>query len=258
MFKNIYPLFEKKRVLKKDMLENLRDYPRDIFQVFYKDYSDGILTGCSLKADDTNLQIQPGIIYFGGIPYLLSETWMVPYEATGHLSYLKVRFLDRAPGVGQDEYLSQIYVDQALPDTKYEIELAQFKLQAGAKLRWEYTDFFDMATEFDTVNRIHVPYAAIGKSSIAPFILNSFAKTLLSHPLQNPLDYAFGMNGIQSNETLSYDAIQTYLNVRLGHNQKDYSNQEIFSSLGTILSQTGETCGKKNFVEPREKKMLLL
>ena len=38
MFKNIYPLFERKRLLKKEMLEILRDYPRDIFQILYQDY----------------------------------------------------------------------------------------------------------------------------------------------------------------------------------------------------------------------------
>ena len=48
MFKNIYPLFERKRLLKKEMLENLRDYPRNIFQILYQSYSDGILSGCNI------------------------------------------------------------------------------------------------------------------------------------------------------------------------------------------------------------------
>ncbi len=36
MFKNTYPLFERKKVLKKEMLENLRDYPRDVFHILYR------------------------------------------------------------------------------------------------------------------------------------------------------------------------------------------------------------------------------
>ena len=52
MFKNTYPLFERKKVLKKEMLENLRDYPRDVFHILYQDYSDGILVGCELKVQE--------------------------------------------------------------------------------------------------------------------------------------------------------------------------------------------------------------
>ncbi len=35
MFKNVYPLFERKRLLKKEMLENIRDFPRDIVDIFF-------------------------------------------------------------------------------------------------------------------------------------------------------------------------------------------------------------------------------
>ena len=36
-----------------------------------------------------------------------------------------------------------------------EMELCRFKLKKGAILRTKYTDFFDRATEFDTVNTIN-------------------------------------------------------------------------------------------------------
>ena len=52
MFKNIYPLFERKRLLKKEMLENIRDFPRDIFDIFFRNYSDGILTGCDIEVKE--------------------------------------------------------------------------------------------------------------------------------------------------------------------------------------------------------------
>ena len=40
MFRNIYPIFESKKVLKKEMLENLRDYPRTLFDIQYRGYSE--------------------------------------------------------------------------------------------------------------------------------------------------------------------------------------------------------------------------
>ena len=61
MFRNVYPIFEAKKVLKKEMLENLRDYPRTLFDIQYQEYSDGILYGCRLETEDT---VIPHFIYF--------------------------------------------------------------------------------------------------------------------------------------------------------------------------------------------------
>ena len=67
MFRNVTPIFKRKYVLKKEMLENLRDYPRTLFHIQYQEYSDGILYGCRLEAADTKLTVLPGIILFQGL-----------------------------------------------------------------------------------------------------------------------------------------------------------------------------------------------
>ena len=75
MFKNIYPLFESKCLLKKEMLENLRDYPRSIIQILCQDYSDGIITGCELSVVNHEIIISPGILCFKGVLYILEKLW---------------------------------------------------------------------------------------------------------------------------------------------------------------------------------------
>ena len=171
MFKNIYPLFEAKRILRKEMLENIRDYPRDIFQILYQDYSDGILVGCKLKVEDNYLVICPGIMYYKQNPYILKEAYKVFYEATGKLQYLKVKFLEEITSVDKKEFLTQIYLDEIAPKKNCEIELGRFKLQKGARLRDNYVDFSDYNTEFDTLIKIYTPYASIGNSIVSPEIL---------------------------------------------------------------------------------------
>ena len=42
------PQFKKKRLLRAEMLEQLRDYPRDYLEIMYAGYSDGVLCGCGL------------------------------------------------------------------------------------------------------------------------------------------------------------------------------------------------------------------
>lgn len=258
MFKNIYPLFERKRLLKKEMLEILRDYPRDIFQILYQDYSNGILAGCELETTDGSLVVHPGIIYYNEIPYILDDDWKVSYEATGKQSYLKVRFSDKTAGIGQDEYLSQIYWDDRIPDDSHEIELARFKLQSGARLRDSYTDFFDLDTEFDTINRIYSPYASVGKHSIYPQILKKFAEVLMQHPIQNQWDYPFCLDCMKLQTAMPYDEIRTYLNMRLNQTAKEYRNKEIYDGLSCILSEAGGKKDREHRSDKGDRKLLLL
>lgn len=257
MFKNIYPLFEKKRLLNIEMLENLRDYPRTVFGLLLQDYSDGVLSGCRTAAGRGGLTVQTGILYYKGTPYLLTEGLNLACKASGKLTYLKVRFLDKTSGTGQEEYLSSVYLDETAPDGSCELELARFKLQPGARLRNDYTDFFDYNTEFDTLNLIHVPYAALDRSSISPQILKAFARALLSCGMKRPWDYPFCMNCLQLQTAMPYEEIRWYLNLRLEEEREDYGNAEIYQSLKRILL---ETDGKEPGMEltGKEPKKLLL
>lgn len=258
MFKNIYPLFERKRLLKKEMLEILRDYPRDIFRILYQDYNNGILAGCELETTGEGLVIHPGIIYYNKIPYILENNWKISYEATGKLSYLKVKFSDKTAGIGQDEYLSQIYWDDKEPDNSYEIELARFKLQPGARLRDNYTDFFDFNTEFDTINRIYSPFASTRKQSIYPPILKYFSEALIQHPIQNQWDFPFCLDCMKLQTAMPYEEIRTYLNIRLDQKVKEYSNKEIYDGLSYILSEAGGKKDSRHRNDRGDRKLLLL
>lgn len=238
MFQNTYPVFEAKRLLKKEMLDNLRDFPREWFDLQYRGYSDGILTGCELEGYEGGLRIMPGILYHQGIPYFLKKPFDVSVQADGKLEYLKVRFLGKTIGAGQGEYLSQIYIDERIPDPSCELELGRFKLQVGARLRTEYVDFYDYATEFDTMNRIHVPYAALGQNGIWLQLLKCFAEELLHFPKHELADIAFCLNCMQLEKAMPYEAVKVYLNVRL-RQDKEYTNLQVYSALKNILREAG-------------------
>lgn len=257
MFQNIYPIFEKKRLLKKEMLENLRDFPRELFAIQHQNYSDGILAGCELETDDIGLTIRPGILCYKGVPYFLVQPCRIPCKADGRITYLKVRFSDKAVGTASEEYLTQIYVDEQDPDPHRELELGRFKLQPGARLRTEYVDFYDYTTEFDTVNRIHSAYAAPGRRGIWPQLLKCFAETLMHYSVRNPWDCAFCISCLQLREAMPYEAVQAYLNARL-EQEKEYTNTQIYNALISILRESGEKTGRAERTENREKKLIML
>ena len=62
MFTNKFPHFKKGNILKKEMLENLRDYPRDFINFYFADYSDGIVSGSDLFIEGDQICINQGLI----------------------------------------------------------------------------------------------------------------------------------------------------------------------------------------------------
>lgn len=258
MFSYIYPIFEKKRLLKNEMLENLRDFPRELFDILYQDYSNGILSGAAIIVRSEVISISPGVLFWNGFPYVMSKEFNIGYEATGKYSYLKVKFLNELQSTEKQEYLTQIYLDDKPINELNEMELARYKLQSGAKLRGGYTDFFDYDTEFDTVNRIHVPFASLNRNTIWPEILKIFAQTIMKTPIKSPWDYSFCMNCLHLERGMNYEEIKSYLNVRLEETKTDYSNQEIYWSLKKIIQEVKGTGKMQNMDSDKQKKMLLL
>lgn len=258
MFHNIFPVFEAKRLLKKEMLENLRDFPRGWFDLQYQGYSDGILFGCELEGFEGGLRIMPGILYRQGVPYFLKKPFEVSCQAEGRQAYLKARFLGKTLGAEQEEYLSQVYLDERLPDSGCELELGRFKLQEGARLRTEYVDFYDYATEYDTMDRIHVPYASPGRHSIWPQLLKCFARELLRSPGQDACDSAFCLNCLQLEKSMPYEAVKAYLDLKLGQDG-DYTNMQMYRALKDILRENGAERDTRGMdAEKGEKKLLMI
>lgn len=258
MFENIYPKFEKKQLLKIEMLSNLRDYPRALFEIMFQNYCSGVLAGTNLSVTDHAITISPGVLYWMGVPYVMRMEHSLPYEATGETSYLKVKFLDIQQSTEQQAYLTQVYINAEPAKDGQELELARYKLQKGARLRTEYTDYFDYNTEFDTLNRIHMPYASVRKSTIWPDITKTFARTMLRYPVKNPIDSSFCLTCLQDDRGIASEMICQYLNIRLDDNKDTYSNYEIYQALGTIIAEQSGTRMMRQQENHTQKKMLLI
>ena len=51
---NLYPLFERNRILKKELMWSLRDYSFTHIQLEYQAYADGMIKGCDLEVGTRN------------------------------------------------------------------------------------------------------------------------------------------------------------------------------------------------------------
>ncbi|UZM98291.1 hypothetical protein OL548_26800 [Lysinibacillus sp. MHQ-1] len=71
------------------MLENLRDYPREFLDLYFQDYSNGIIAGANITIADTIIHITKGIVKHNNRLYLLRNSFELPYEATGQETIIK-------------------------------------------------------------------------------------------------------------------------------------------------------------------------
>ncbi|MEK3788642.1 DNA and RNA helicase [Paenibacillus sp. FSL K6-1230] len=269
MLVNKSPRFEKGRILKTEMLENLRDYPRRFLDIRYEEYSDGIIAGMKVSVEHDHLIIGRGIVKHDGHLYLLEQAYELPYAAANGLSILKIRFhaqqaqhdfvtreaeiiltkgaeeADGESGRSQSRdpvrelenvnFPRNLTSEPGTTSIANEIELGRFKLKEGAALRSDYQDFADMATEFNTWSAIRAPYAAWEQPTLRPEITSCFATELLRCRSAEALDTSFALLCLNS-ERVQREALLQYLCSR-GGEYRDYTNGEMHRQLVLILQE---------------------
>ncbi|WP_315076447.1 hypothetical protein [uncultured Clostridium sp.] len=258
MFENRYPLFESGRLLKIDMLNELRDYPRTFIDIMLKEYCDGIISGCSIDVVDDFLMIRKGIIKYDEVIYILKEDTKIKYECNNKLTILKVRFLKQVIEKDCIENCTEIYLDDEHELKEDEMELCRFQLREGAHLRINYTGFEDLSTEYDTVNLINVPHATKSIKGLSPIILSMFGKELIKCNINEAWDITFATMCIQNKDAIEKDIIISYLSYKLNIKEKDYSNEELYLYLLEVLKKQREDSGtSNNHKRGRYKKILI-
>lgn len=236
MFKFEAPVFVHKNILKKEMLEELRDYPLQISRLLFGGCGDGVLKGCKITWGNNILKVHPGLILYEGNIYRMEEEQSLNCPPADRLTFIKVRFVtmdyekDYVGGFGD------VYLDENPPELR-EMELGRFRLQEGARLRTVYENFEDYHTEFDTVNRIHMPCICVGSVGLWPELLMKFALELLETGTENVFDISFAMQILGAKGEVSQELVVFYVERSTGKKVTDISGSYLYDKLLHILRE---------------------
>lgn len=231
------PLFQEAHLLRRTMLEALSDYAYLANQYKYLGYADGILSGCGLKTTQDTIIVEEGLVLYEGQVFLLKEPMSVNYHPTNRTTVLKLCFSDEMRDANFIYREAELQLAAETTCRKGELELCRFKLQEGARLRCQYQDFEDRSTEFDTLNRVYVPYAAMGGSTLAREITENFAKEMLAVEEISELDVLFCMQILGQSEPVGREALRVYLERRNKRELADASNHGIYQGLVKVLRE---------------------
>lgn len=234
---HIYPAFERGRIMKKELLWALRDYSYSALELQYKDYADGIISGCKIRVEDNLLYIAPGIMKCQGFIFLFTEESQIEYAPTEYSISLKFRLIAREVLSDYVKYETEFVLDETLERRPNEIELCRFKLKEGARLRTDYKDFFDIQTEFDTVNLANATWAAVGENTLSKEITDYYAKKVMECAHADVKDIQFAYFLLQSKEAIRCEVLRDYIARKTGCESREngFDAEETFAKLEEIL-----------------------
>lgn len=231
-----FPIFNTGRILKVEMLEELRDYPRDILNVYLNDYSDGIIAGIDLLSGEQAVTVTRGLVKCNGRTHIIAQDIRLPWPVDGGAAMIKMKF--SAEETQEDFRIRRVrlLIDDTCALGPDELELGRFTLAPGARLRAEYRDLYDLSTEHNTLNIINAPYADAGESTLHPRILKYFARAAFQHRSDDPCDAAFVMHCLNQTR-VSRELITRYVARRRGIDVRAYTNMALYEHLCGILKE---------------------
>ena len=89
------------------------------------------------------------------------------------------------------------------------------------------------------MNLIHVPYAAEGKSTMAPGLLKQYAMELLAAGASDVMDVTFAMNILSQDGRAALDYVLMYLERRLNRNMDGRDKKGVYLALLELLKGQG-------------------
>ena len=251
---NRFPLFMGRRILKKESLWDVRDYTYAGWQLYYADYTDGLLKGCAIRAEDGTLVIGRGMIKFHDFVYLMQEEEKVAYQPHNGWQILKAEFSEDETNFEYKGYRARIFLDCDMELKENQMEMCRFYLREGSVLRDSYKNFSDMATEYDTINLIHATVAGVGEKTLHPALLLQFVEELWNMREKDAADFGICSLIWNAQGRVERKVIAAYLETRMKKDMADMpeGNQELYERLGRIVDYRGipkrERAGTKRII----------
>jgi len=234
MYNNNFPLFIKGKVVKKEALEGLRDFPHTFVSIAFDNLSDGIVFGFSIffDKDKNTITVSRGALKFRGHIIIVHENEL-SINKYGTLLYIKLIVGDYCEKDGFEFYPIEMKInDEDFKEN--ELEIGRFILNKSAVLRCDYDFFSDLRTSINTLDITRCSSAGNDVATLHPNVLKVFAKTLLNNS-SDAADISFALLCINSS-IIHKNSIEWYIAKKIGGEYREYTLDDLYKKLEEILS----------------------
>lgn len=239
------PRFSYGKLLRNEHLVALERQSFDFPALLFDGWGNGVISGCRLSTTMDTVTMGPGVVCFEGVLYGVQEPISVEYYPTDETRYLKLYIGSNEGNEACDTRRFTLKLSEQEQLGSGELELCRFRLQPGAYLRCNYTDFRDRETLYDTLNIIHSTYSAHGGDGLNPAITRAYAKEILRIGGVPDFDAAICISWLNANYAISQQVVQSYLK-HVGYIVNGIlSKQGLFEALLTRLEQLEAGSGQE-------------
>ena len=238
------PVFAGRRILKKESLWDIRDYTYAGWQLYYAEYTDGLLKGCDIRAEDGQLVIGKGMLKFHDFIYLMMEEERVDYQPKNRWQVLKAEFSEDETNLDYKAYRVRFFLDEEMELGENQIEMCRFYLREGSVLRDSYKNFADMSTKYDTINLIYATVAGVGEKTLHPVVVRQFGEEIWNMEEKDQFDFGFCNLVWNTQGRVERKVIAAYLSNKMKKavvaNIMSYDNQMVYEKLENIVDNMGK------------------
>lgn len=223
MEKNRIPIFEKGKILDKDMLDELKNLNLDYVNTLYFSKSDGVIYGIDPEVKENKIIINPGLIKYNGelFKILTKKEIEIPLEDGGY-KY----FLQKVDKTLNDKFLELNFKLKLFRNEEKEangFEIFRILRREGADLK-EPIQIVGVGKEYNTLNLINLKISTLSGTNLSSKLLKLYAQNMLKNKKLDTYERIICMYILNSNHEREF--ILKYLNISSKAN-----NLEIYKAL---------------------------
>jgi hypothetical protein len=236
MRNGFFPVFTKGRVLKRESIEYLRDFPYDLASLAIEQYSDGLLFGFYISSEDEYIRVAKGALKYRGDIIVVPESTIL-MEKYGVFSYVKLDIGEFSESEDSKICNIEVKIDSQEAVAENELEVGRFCLNHGAILRCKYDSFSDLRTLENTLDVTRVLYAGYSQPTLHPRVLKEYAKALLEASSE-AADVAFALMCLNS-AVIHKSSIEWHIAKKRDRDYEEFTLPVLYEKLEMLLPQRG-------------------
>ncbi|MGL5023966.1 MAG: hypothetical protein ACRC5S_11740 [Cetobacterium sp.] len=249
MEKNRIPIFEKGKILDKDMLDELKNLNLNYVNTLYFSKSDGVIYGIDPKVKENKIIINPGLIKYNGelFKILTKKEIEIPLE-DGEYKY----FLQKIDKTLNDKFLELHFELKLFRDEEKEangFEIFRILRREGANLK-EPIKIVGIEKEYNTLNLINLKISTLSGSNLSSKLLKLYAQNMLKNKKLDTYERVICMYILNSNHEREF--ILKYLNI-----SSEANNLEIYKALEERYLNLEDNDKVEKNMEKNTRKMLV-
>lgn len=216
MEKNRIPIFEKGKILDKDMLDELKNLNLDYINTLYFSKSDGVIYGIDPEIKENKIIINPGLIKYNGelFKILKVKEIDIPLQDGEYKC-----FLHKIDKIFNEKFLEirfEFKLSKEIEANSFEI--FRISRREGAELK-KPTQIVGVEKEYNTLNLINLQISTLTGSNLTSKLLKLYAKNMLENKKLDTYERIICMYILNSNHEREF--IVKYLNLNFEANNLD-------------------------------------